>query len=301
MSRCLAVLAVVAFLVYQPSAFANVYTKGYIHCDDFQDTANLYKTTPTGSNYAVAYAMCLLARNAGDDVKALTIFEAEADRGNVGAAYWLAIYTATGGTMDIASDHDSNNYNEALHAYGRVIHLINQKVNYPKGELHPEYAHQYELHSYSNLVSFSYFKFLDGLDGNDNSYLLQSPSYAGDRKLKLYPKYSPYTVDSLRQVTENAEICTNLPKKRHFEKLMYYKVTVHCGMMLDFSKRMLPLERKRLALLNDPSCARDIEACSAYRDVLFNQIFPLIENRKKQEKKIWNMELAALEAAMAGE
>ncbi len=299
MSRCLAVLAVIAFLVYQPSASANVYKRGYITCDNFQRIAGKYKTTPTESDYAVAYAFCLLARNAGDDVKALTILEAEADRGNVGAAYWLAIYTATGGTM-VIKKRDSDSYNEAFHAYGRVIHLINQIVNYPKGMANPEYAHQYELHSYSNLVLFSYLKFLDGLNGSDNSFLLRSPSYTGDRNLKLYPKYSPYTLDSLKQVVENAEICANLPQKKHFEKLLYYRVTSHCRMMLDFTRKMLPLEKKRLTLLNDPSCARDIETCSAYREVFFDQVIPLMENRKKQEKKIRNMELAALKAAMAG-
>lgn len=300
MSRCLAFLAVVAFLVYQPSAFANVYERGYILCDDFQRIAGRYKTTPTESNYAVAYAGCLLARNAGDDIRAISILEAEASKGNVGAAYWLAMYTSTGGTMEIKK-RDSNSYEEAFHAYGQVIHLINQKVNYPKGELHPEYAHQYELHSYSNLVLFSYLKFLDGLAGSDNSYLLQSASYTGDRNLNLYPKYSPYTLHNLEQVIENAQICANLPQKRHFEKLLYYRVTFHCRMMLDFAQRMLPLERKRLTLLNNLSCARDTEICSEYQEVVFSQIIPLIKDRKKQEKRIRNMELAALKAAMAGE
>ena len=61
--------------------------------------------------------------------------------------------------MDIAVDWDSENYNETLLAFGRVIHLINQIVDYPKGELNPEYAHQYELKSHHYLV-FSPIQYL---------------------------------------------------------------------------------------------------------------------------------------------
>ena len=212
----LACCVLLPVLFYLPSGFANVYERGRILCNDFQDAAELYRITPT--DYAVAYAFCLLARNAGDDVRALSMLEAEASRGNVGAAYWLALYTATGGSMK-TSDWDSHNYNEAFHAYGRVIHLINQIVDYPKGWLNPEYDHQYELYSYHYLVLFSYLQYVKGLSGSHRSYLFQSTTYTGDRNLALYPQYSPYTLHNLEKTIENAKNCSHLSLKRHFNKL----------------------------------------------------------------------------------
>ena len=285
----LACCVLLPVLFYLPSGFANTYKRGYTRCNDFQDVAGFYKTSPTESNYAVAYAGCLLARNAGDDVRALLMLEAEASRGNVGAAYWLALYTATGGTMNIAVDWESENYNEALLAFGRVIHLINQIANYPKGELNPEYFHHYELKSYHYLVFFSYLKFLKGLDGSDNLHLLQSPTYTGDRNLNLYPKYSSYTLHSLEQIIENAKICAALPEKRHFKNLMYKKITLHCRKTIDYVQKILYLERERLALLNNPACARDIEACSDYQEVLYGKMVPLLDEAAEETNKVWDM------------
>ena len=284
----LACCALLPVLFYLPLGFANVYERGFILCDDFQDAAESYKITPTESNYAVAYAMCLLARNAGDDVRALSMFEAEASRGNVGAAYWLALYISTGGTL-VFTDSDSNSYDGSFHAYGRVIHLINQKVNYPEGWANPEYAHQYELHAYQNLVFHSYRNFYVGLNGSHDSYRLQSPTYAGDRNLNLYPQYNSYTLHSLEQTIENAKICASLPKKRHFNKLLYKKTTLHCRMMTDYVQKILSLEKERLTLLDNESCKRDIEVCSKYQEVVYSKMVPLMEERNKEEEKIFSM------------
>jgi len=276
-----------AGLCYPLSGFANTYIRGHLECGNFQRIAGKYKTSPTSSELAVAYAMCLLARNAGEDVKALTLMKAEADKGDVAAAYWLAMYAGTGGTLDINKNQD--NYEEARHGFAQVIHTINLKPVYPEGMSDPEYTNQYELHSHNKLVVFSYLKFLYGFIGSNNSYRLQSPTYTGDRDLELYLEYSPYILGNLKQFIENAEICANLPRKDHFNRLLYYKVTLQCRMMLDFAKKILPVERERQALLNRDSCARDVVACSDYQDVLREEIIPSVIARNKEEARIWEL------------
>ena len=65
------------------------YRKGTLVCNDFQRSVELYKAyelDPSMEGYGNAYALCLLARDAGDDVTALNILEAHAAKGNVAAA-----------------------------------------------------------------------------------------------------------------------------------------------------------------------------------------------------------------------
>lgn len=277
---------VIVLFFYFPLSYANTYTRGDIHCSDFRNTESKFKSNPSGG-YAVAYGICLLAKGQ-EDVRALNILEVEASRRNqVSAADILALYISTGGTMD-RNEFSENNCNEAFLAYGRVIHLINLHNNYPEGFMITESERQTELQSYRYLIWASYFKFYLGLDGTDNTYLLQSPSYQGSRDLKLYPKYSPYTLTSLEQTIENAEKCASLPQKAHFQPLIYNQTMEYCRMMSGVSQGLLDLERERLTLLNDPSCARDIEVCTEYQKVFFDKIFPLIEERKREDKRIWS-------------
>ena len=196
--------------------------KRVFRCGDFEDTAGLYKNTPTASGYAMGYARCLLARGDGDDVRALNMLEVEAKNGHVPAAYLLALYIATNGAKN-GKEWDRHSYKEAFHAFGRVIHLINlQQDSYPKGMAHPEYSDQYELHAYYYLVLFAYRQASNGLNTSHKSHLIRSPSYTGNKeelKLKLYPRYRPCILHNLQLTIQNAETCAKLPMKDHFEKL----------------------------------------------------------------------------------
>lgn len=275
-------------LFYLPFSFANSYVRGDIYCEDFQKAKNNYENVKSTGGYAVTYAGCLLARGKKDDVRALTILEVEADRRQrVPAAQLLALYTATGGTME-HDRLDKDNYNEAFQAYGAVIHLIEQHPNYPKGFEITEANQQHELEAYYYLVQISYEMFFKGLNGSYHAYLLQSPTYDGDRGLSLYPQYSPYTVASLKQTRDNADICTDLPKKAHFQPLLYKRTIRYCEMMGQIARRYLVLEEERLALLNNESCARDVELCSEYQELVFNEMVPLNIARKAKSTKIWN-------------
>ena len=285
-----------------PAAVATYYERGFFRCSDFEDTAGLYKTTPTASDYAVDYASCLLARNAGDDVRALNMLEVEAEKGDEGAAYLLALYIATNGAEN-GKKWDRNSYKEAFHAFGRVIHLINlQQDSYPEGMAHAEYKNQYELHAYYYLVLFAYCQFSNGLNTSHKSHLIRSPSYTGNKeelKLKLYPQYRPYILHNLQLTIQNAETCAKLPMKDHFEKLLYLQTVHYCNTMRDYAQKFLPLKKERQAFLEDESCARDVEVCSRYREVVYDRMTPLASERRKEVEKIWNMTLASFAAAKA--
>ena len=285
-----------------PAAVATDYERGFFRCGDFEDTAGLYKTTPTESGYAVSYARCLLARGDGDDVRALNMLEVEAKNGHVSAAYLLALDIATNGAEN-GKKWDRNSYKEAFHAFDRVMHLINlQQDSYPKGMAHPEHRNQYELHAYYYLVLFAYRQFTNGLDTSHKSHLIRSPTYTGnkeDLKLKLYPQYSSYTQHNLKSTIENAEICAKLPMKDHFEKLLYLQTVSYCNLMKNYIQKIRPLEKERLALLEDESCARDIEVCSEYQEVVHDRMAPLVRERIKETEKIWNMTLDSFAAAKA--
>ena len=234
----------------------------------------------------MAYARCLIARGK-DDVRALSILEAEIGNGRVDAARDKAVYVTTGGTMEMTKMNDRK-YNEALQAYGQVLFLINSKPDYPKGFRSTERVEQHELEAYYYLVRISYSKSIDGLRSIHHAHLLQSPTYKGTRDLKLYPKYSPYTLDSLDRTIEYAGRCANLPQKRYFQPLMYRQTITYCRLMKDYTKKIRKLEEDRLTLLNGKACARDIEQCSEYRDVVFNKIVPLKKVKEQEINKIWD-------------
>ena len=269
-----------------PPAFANSYQRGGYTCSDFQDTEKIYQSDPIGG-VAVAYARCLLTRG-GEDVKALNILDSEIAKGHVSAARDKALYIATGGTF-IGNNLDERNYNEALQAYGKVLLLINIKPDYPEGFLFTELKEQHELEAYFYLVYISYFKFLAGLNGTENALFLQSASYKGDRNLKLYPKYSPYTIDSLEKTIEHAGRCANLPQKNHFKPLRYKKTILYCSVMEEYAKQLLPLERERLTILNNKACISDIKACSDYQNLIQNEIDPFITKKEKEANNAWHI------------
>ena len=266
-------------------AFANSYKRGDYSCPDFQKYEKTYRSDPTGGD-AVAYALCLIARGK-DDVRALTILEAEIGNGRVDAARDKAVYETTGGTMEMTK-LDDRKYNEGLQAYEQVLFLINSKPDYPKGFRSTERVEQHELEAYYYLVRISYFKSMKGILSIHNTHLLQSSTYKGKRDLKLYPKYSPYTLDSLDRTFQYAGRCANLPQKNYFQPLKYHKTIAYCRLMKDYSKQLRELEEDRLTLLNGKACARDIEQCSGYKDVVHSKIIPLKKITEQEINKIWD-------------
>ena len=268
-------------------AFANSYKRGDFSCSDFQRAEKYYNSSPTGG-YATAYALCLIARNQGEDVKGLNILDSEIAKGHVSAARIKAVYITTGGTME-QTKLDDRNYNEALQAYGKVLLLINLQPDYPEGFWITEEAQQHELEAYFYMVWISYMKFIAGLNGTENALFLQSASYTGDRNLKLYSKYQAYTIDSLEKTIEHAGRCVNLPRKNHFEPLRYKRTILYCRVMEEYAKQLLRLEKERLTLLENKSCTRDIKACSDYQTLIQTKVDPFITKKEKEANSTWHI------------
>ena len=113
------------------------------------------------------------------------------------------------------------------------------------------------------------------------------PLTKGTRNLKLYPKYSPYTLDSLDRTFQYAGRCANLPQKRYFQPLRYRQTIAYCRLMKNYSRKLRKLEANRLTLLNGKACARDIEQCSGYKDVVQSKIIPYKKVKEQEIKRIW--------------
>ena len=284
--RVLAVFFVLSFVLSLPLSFANYYKRGDYICDDFEKGEEEYKKDPGSFISESGYALCLLIRG-DDDVRANIILESLAYKHNdVIAAFTLADYTATGGTLD-TTKYDVNNYDEALRAYGRVLLLIDRHANYP----HPsfvasEWAGQRELEAYRSWVLIQYLRFNYGALGLYNWHLLQSPSYKGDKNLNSWPKYNPYSIDSLKQTIEMAERCLSLPQKRHFQPRYYQQVTSFCRLIKNTAQTLLPMERERLNLLNRDSCKKDLLKCQDYLKV-DNEMTAIIQETRKERFAIF--------------
>lgn len=267
--------------------FADRYTRGLYQCDSFSEAKKLYEDYPRNVNSRMGYAHCLLTK--GEDEEGLRILNQVVDQHNeVKAAFILAAYIETGGTFENAID--KKNINEAISAYQRVLRLIALDPEYPfKGNMLYEAHSQMELSSFYNIPLLFDLKYSEGANGSENSYLLKSPSYKGRRDLNTYPEYRPYTIDSLRKTIEHSDRCLSLPKKRHFNREKYTKVTTACQVMKKYALATIPLEQRRLELLAVKSCSRDILQCPEY-DKVANEMVALIKQSDAEMTRIWGEE-----------
>ena len=90
---------------------------------------------------------------------------------------------------------EEENYNEAIQAWGRVIHLINLHTDYPEDFMITELNQQHELQAYYYLAWIPYKKYMAGFNSIHNTHLLQSPTYQGD--LEELPTRKAHIVETL--------------------------------------------------------------------------------------------------------
>ena len=158
-------LALVLVLVLSAvPSFANVYEKGSLYCDDFQDAEELYQMEPDDKYYATGYVLCLFARGQGnDDALAMDIAENTATRFNDPNTAWLfARYVSTGGTF---AGYDRRKLNEAIQAFARVWLFITETPHYPNGYIVTESAEQHTIYTIYNLTFLNYNRFIAGVRG----------------------------------------------------------------------------------------------------------------------------------------
>ena len=261
-------VALAALTAVNAQAFANSYSRGILECTNFNRTEQRYRSDPENIDRRMAYALCLLTR--GDDSQGMAILHNIVDNSTeperVNAAWMVANYISTGGTFEDTTD--KNNIIEAIEAYKRIVFFISLDPYYPeKGNSLYEEESQMELRTNYRIPMLYFDKFRSGAQGTVNMHRLRSPSYEGDRDLNTYPKYSPYTIDSLEQMIEFADQCLALPPKRHFQSEVYKDIKAACRVFKEAATALLPLEQERLVLLDTDSCSGDLPQCSEHQEI----------------------------------
>ena len=198
-------------------SFANVYSRGSLYCDDFQEAEEWYQEEPDDKYYAAGYVICLFARGHGNDhALAMDIAENTATRSNdVSTAWQYARFISTAGTFE---EYDMSSLNEAIAAFARVWLFITETPHYPMGYTASEPAEQKTLYTIHGLTFFNYNRFLLGVGGSYNYKKIQSPNYEEQtEQLRLWPQYAGHTLYSLEQVIDKGRICANLPWRDYFD------------------------------------------------------------------------------------
>lgn len=269
------------------SALADSDSRGNWLCSDadFEIVKDNYRAHSDDVNSRIDYAHCLIVK--GRDSEGLAILHnivKHSDQpARVRAAWKVASYVKTGGIFEDTTDE--NNINEAIEASLKVIFFITSDRNYPDGNEIYEAESQMELKTHYRLPLLYFEKFKKGAKGTDNIRLLTSPSYEGDRDLRTYPEYSPYTINSLERMIEFADVCIDLPLKRHFQHRVYEETKAECRVLKEAAQALLPLERERLVLLNTDSCSDDLPQCVEHREVK-SDIISIIRKANAEVREI---------------
>lgn len=140
-----------------------------------------------------------------------------------------------------------------------------------------EIADQMKLNSFYSLTAVYYRRFIKGVKGQHISRLFQS-SDTGDKNINVHSEYSPHTLDSLDQVIKYGKECQNLPKKQHFNPVRYNSFKESCRIYTELAQTLRPLELKRLTVLDQESCQKDLNktSCPEYFEVI-NEILNLVD------------------------
>ncbi len=250
----------IIFLFALPSlSFSqNYYRKGNIICDtDFKKAKEWYINEPDNNYAKKGYAKCLIAK--GEGAKGFSILQAIIGKHNdVSAAYTLAEYIETNGRLDSSIDEDT--IDEAIAAYLQVLTFIEVSRDYPyNGFWHSEKGLQMELNSHYRVAAIYGVKYKTGFKSSSNEYM--------GRSADAYPEYSRHTKDSLKQMLHYAERCLALPKKPHFDPVVYRENKAACQVLKDATHELLPLEDKRLFYLGQYSCRTNSSNCDGYSEV----------------------------------
>ena len=270
--------------------FTTTYSQGFFYCRNFDGVKARHRDNPGSILRKRNYAMCLILK--GEDDKGLNILNnLVQDHNDSLAAHIIAIHTRSGGKMNWSVNKDR--IDEALQAHFKALSLIDLDPNYPSDQLY-RFEHsiakplirQVERGVVVESAYLYMHRFLSGARGLYREHLLASPNYKGDRNLKTYPQYSPYTLDSLEKVIEFTDQCLSpLPEKPFFSKYLYIKDKKICQIRKDTAIALLPMEEQRLNLLANESCASSLPHCPEYEE-LAGDMLSLIEQASSEIRDI---------------
>lgn len=243
-------------------------------CENPQRAEELHRTFPDNVNAEINYAICQVLK--GDRAEGLRRLHHVTDKHNyVFSAYFLAEYKQI----------DREELDDAIDAYFKVLLLIDLTPYYPKGFELYEYEAQIELQSHYRVPRLYLERFITGAVGLYHEHLIDSPTYEGDKDIRTYPQFSPYTLHSLQKTIEHAQRCIDIPKKSYFRQPHYDDIMEGCQLLKNTAETLLPLEENRLRLLASTSCNRDVLECIEHQELLKGKILPIYKSADSNLKK----------------
>ena len=184
----------------------------------------------------------------------------------------IAKYNESNGTMKGYSGLLEEPYNikETIEIYFDLLLLINASgrgpglgYGYPGDDksspvYQREWDWQMELLSRFHLVFAHYAKFRMGFYGSENTRLLQSSSYTGDRNLFIGSNNYDYGIINntggiLDEVIQHGEECQS-QMFPHFKPVVYEAVAKACRRFVELARTLKPLEEKRQYILAQENC-----------------------------------------------
>ena len=209
------------------------------------------------------------------------------------AMFFLAQYFESNLPNNLTED----SIDESIGAYKKTltqIDLIDLGYgNYYEGKTEP----QREIRSYESISYLYSYKTHIGIIGSHNRYLNDSPTLTNnmDSHNRHHPEppssYSDFRViiNGLRNIISSSEDCLNLQyDEQNHQHELYNSIQKRCTIFKDIAEILLPLERKRQAiLLTDESCAKDVLQCDEYMNIynemesVFQTMLQELNNRSR--------------------
>ena len=259
------------------SGGADNYERGDSRCDGFREAEEIYHSKPDNEFAQADYGLCLMM--ARRDEEGIAHLKSAGEKGSIRAVYLLARHYGTGGTWNL-QDLDFNNIQKTIDLYLQITQMINNYHGYPVGGATvAEEKYSLEMQAHYRVTDLYYNKFVRGAIGAEN-FRLNGDQESKEKGKETYQDYREYTADSLRKVIHYADICLNVPLKGYFNERRYHIYQSSCMILKTAAEDILKperdadqnilnqgLEAERHRLINDETCALDLDNCAPYNEV----------------------------------
>ena len=260
------------------SNYADTYRRGDSRCDGFSEAKEIYHSKPDNKYAQADYGLCLIM--ARQDEEGIAHLRSAGEKGSIRAVALLARHYRSGGTWN-PEDLDFNNIQKTIDLYLQITQMIDNYHGYPVGGASvAEEDYSLEMQAHYRVTDLYYNKFVRGAIGEEN-FRLNGDQESEEKGKEAYPEYREYTADSLQKVIHYADICLDVPLKRYFNERRYHYYHSACRILktaaedilkpyLDADENILNregLNAERHRLINDETCALDLDNCAPYNKV----------------------------------
>ena len=252
--------------------------KNLFPCDqeELNRLKNDHAIAPNDVHVRIGYGRCLVVH--GHVAEGMAMLHYISENGAIPAAYFIAYHTKSGGTMTATTDRD--NLDEAIDDFFYVQALINSDTSYPNNKPYGwrvyEHDIQMELNSLYYVPHLYRYRFQTGSINSENDYIAHS----------VGSKY-PETVWSLNETIKQADYCLSTPHKNHFKPAKYDLSMKACRIFRDEAAALLPLENRRVQILDRRSCSREgLLECAEYK-ALRDEMVAIIRGANAELNRIF--------------